>query len=190
MAKRNKPDCAGLGGRCSVVSLPLQCGVPNVLPLSRLPWFDDALFERVAKSFEDPDWADVTLHSYRVRLGRGRARFTLWRARAQAVEAEVISVPMLTLHGDDDRVILRPVVNVNSCRVSVIFRPGSAGAGSCLPLAGNIQGQLVASGASGGWRAFWLPARLQIAAPGRCHEVLFRGRVIPAAGCPQRCRSA
>lgn len=97
MAKRNKPDCAGLGGRCSVVSLPLQCGVPNVLPLSRLPWFDDALFERVAKSFE--------------------------LARKQ-VEAEVISMPTPTLHGDDDRVILRPVVNVNSCRVSVIFRPG------------------------------------------------------------------
>ena len=30
-------------------------------------WFDEATFERVAKSFENPDWADVTLHSYRSR---------------------------------------------------------------------------------------------------------------------------
>lgn len=30
-------------------------------------WFDDALFERVAESFANPDWSDVTLHSYRSR---------------------------------------------------------------------------------------------------------------------------
>jgi len=29
--------------------------------------FDDATFERVAASFDNPDWADVTLHSYRSR---------------------------------------------------------------------------------------------------------------------------
>jgi pimeloyl-ACP methyl ester carboxylesterase len=30
-------------------------------------WFDEATFERVAASFENPDWIDVTLHSYRSR---------------------------------------------------------------------------------------------------------------------------
>jgi pimeloyl-ACP methyl ester carboxylesterase len=30
-------------------------------------WFDDADFDRVAASFENPDWLDVTLHSYRSR---------------------------------------------------------------------------------------------------------------------------
>ncbi len=30
-------------------------------------WFDDATFERVAKSFHNPDWLDVTLHSYQSR---------------------------------------------------------------------------------------------------------------------------
>jgi pimeloyl-ACP methyl ester carboxylesterase len=30
-------------------------------------WFDDATFERVAASFDNPDWIDVTLHSYRSR---------------------------------------------------------------------------------------------------------------------------
>lgn len=30
-------------------------------------WFDEATFARVAASFDNPDWADVTLHSYRAR---------------------------------------------------------------------------------------------------------------------------
>jgi pimeloyl-ACP methyl ester carboxylesterase len=30
-------------------------------------WFDEATFDRVAKSFQNPDWVDVTLHSYRSR---------------------------------------------------------------------------------------------------------------------------
>jgi pimeloyl-ACP methyl ester carboxylesterase len=32
-------------------------------------WFDDATFERVAASFDNPDWVEVTLHSYRSRWG-------------------------------------------------------------------------------------------------------------------------
>jgi pimeloyl-ACP methyl ester carboxylesterase len=30
-------------------------------------WLDDATFERMAASFDNPDWVDVTLHSYRSR---------------------------------------------------------------------------------------------------------------------------
>lgn len=30
-------------------------------------WFDDVTFDRVAASFDNPDWVDVTLHSYRSR---------------------------------------------------------------------------------------------------------------------------
>ena len=30
-------------------------------------WFDEATFRHVAKSFDNPDWVDVTLHSYRSR---------------------------------------------------------------------------------------------------------------------------
>jgi pimeloyl-ACP methyl ester carboxylesterase len=32
-------------------------------------WFDDVLFDQVARSFENPDWVEVTLHSYRSRWG-------------------------------------------------------------------------------------------------------------------------
>jgi hypothetical protein len=30
-------------------------------------WFDEATFAATARSFENRDWADITLHSYRVR---------------------------------------------------------------------------------------------------------------------------
>lgn len=30
-------------------------------------WFDEATFDKVAASFDNPDWVDVTLHSYRAR---------------------------------------------------------------------------------------------------------------------------
>jgi len=30
-------------------------------------WFDYGAFDRVAASFDNPDWVDVTLHSYRSR---------------------------------------------------------------------------------------------------------------------------
>ncbi len=30
-------------------------------------WFDEATFQRVAASWDNPDWMDVTLHSYRAR---------------------------------------------------------------------------------------------------------------------------
>jgi hypothetical protein len=30
-------------------------------------WFDGVAFDRVAESFDNPDWVDVTLHSYRSR---------------------------------------------------------------------------------------------------------------------------
>jgi hypothetical protein len=33
-------------------------------------WFSDAAFETTAASFEKPDWAEITLHSYRVRWAR------------------------------------------------------------------------------------------------------------------------
>lgn len=69
-------------------------------------WFDDTLFERVAGSFENPDWPDVTLHSYRVRWGEADPDPNYAELARRQVEAETISVPTLVLHGDDDRVVL------------------------------------------------------------------------------------
>ena len=55
---------------------------------------DDAEFERTAVSFDNPDWADVTLHSYRSRWGHAAGDPCVCRARsalrpgAQAARAD------------------------------------------------------------------------------------------------------
>ncbi|WP_245481598.1 alpha/beta hydrolase [Mesorhizobium sp. M7A.F.Ca.CA.004.11.2.1] len=68
-------------------------------------WFDDAIFDGVASSFENPDWADVTLHSYRVRWEEAEPdpRYAELARRQAAVK--IITVPILTLHGGADRVV-------------------------------------------------------------------------------------
>lgn len=69
-------------------------------------WFDDATFAAVARAFENPDWADVTLHSYRVRW-EGAERDPVHAALSRrALEARQIHVPTLTIQGGDDRCIL------------------------------------------------------------------------------------
>ena len=67
-------------------------------------WFDEATFRRVAASFDNPDWVDVTLHSYRAR----------WEVaapdpRSEWLETEIkaattLSLPTLFIKGDADGV--------------------------------------------------------------------------------------
>ncbi|WP_292302545.1 alpha/beta hydrolase [Mesorhizobium sp.] len=68
-------------------------------------WFDDELFDKVAASFENPDWVEVTLHSYRVRWDEAEHDPRYAELARRQVTAKAISVPTLTLHGDDDRVV-------------------------------------------------------------------------------------
>jgi len=72
-------------------------------------WFaayrpDDAEFERTAASFDNPDWADITLHSYRVRWGHaeGDPRYAALESRFDPAPRQ--RVPTLTLHGALDPV--------------------------------------------------------------------------------------
>jgi pimeloyl-ACP methyl ester carboxylesterase len=68
-------------------------------------WFDESAFAITARSFENPDWADITLHSYRVRWDEARPdpRYTELELQQQAVTA--ISVPTLLIHGAEDRCV-------------------------------------------------------------------------------------
>jgi pimeloyl-ACP methyl ester carboxylesterase len=69
-----------------------------------LGWFDEATFCKVAKSFDNPDWVDVTLHSYRSR----------WESaapdpRSEWLETKIkatteLSLPTLFIKGDVDGV--------------------------------------------------------------------------------------
>jgi pimeloyl-ACP methyl ester carboxylesterase len=66
--------------------------------------FDDATYASTAKSFDNPDFVDVVIHSYRHRFGyaAGDAAF---EAIEQLLAAQpIIDVPSIVLHGTDDGV--------------------------------------------------------------------------------------
>lgn len=67
-------------------------------------WFDDATFDRVAKSFENPDWLGVTLHSYRVRWEEAEpdARSLWLEEKVKATRS--LSLPAIFIHGTEDGV--------------------------------------------------------------------------------------
>jgi pimeloyl-ACP methyl ester carboxylesterase len=62
--------------------------------------FDDATFERSAKSFDNPDHVAIVIHNYRWRLGlaEGEAKYDEHEKRLAG--APVITVPTITLEGD------------------------------------------------------------------------------------------
>src|SRR5262249_6179856 len=66
--------------------------------------FDEATFERTATSFDNPDFVDVVIHSYRHRHGNapGDPRFDGIERRL--AERPPIVVPSAILHGAEDGV--------------------------------------------------------------------------------------
>jgi pimeloyl-ACP methyl ester carboxylesterase len=66
--------------------------------------FDDATFERSAVAFDNPDYVDVVIHSYRHRFGLadGDPRYADLQRRLAALP--VITVPTITLDGAGDGV--------------------------------------------------------------------------------------
>lgn len=67
-------------------------------------WFDEAEFAATAEAFDNPDWLDVTLHSYRHRWGHalGDPHYAADIAALQPLP--VIANPMLVIHGAADSV--------------------------------------------------------------------------------------
>ncbi|MET2829266.1 alpha/beta fold hydrolase [Mesorhizobium shangrilense] len=64
--------------------------------------FSDAEFERTAASFDNPDWADVVLHSYRVRWGLAPTDPALANIERRLTQRPEISVPTMVIHGGAD----------------------------------------------------------------------------------------
>jgi len=67
--------------------------------------FDETVFQRTAPSFANPDFVDVSVHSYRHRYGNapGDPRYDDTEARLARLPS--IRVPTIALHGSDDDVI-------------------------------------------------------------------------------------
>jgi pimeloyl-ACP methyl ester carboxylesterase len=62
--------------------------------------FDDATFAASAAAFDNPDFVDVVIHSYRVRYGYVPGDSTLAAIEAKLAAAPKISVPAITLQGE------------------------------------------------------------------------------------------
>ncbi|WP_127502766.1 alpha/beta fold hydrolase [Actinoplanes solisilvae] len=64
--------------------------------------FGRAELDRAAAAFENPDYVDVVLHSYRHRLGHAEGAPAYARAEAQLARTPPITVPAVTLDGTAD----------------------------------------------------------------------------------------
>jgi len=69
-------------------------------------WFSDADFERTAKSFENPDWPEITWHSYSVRWGEADKDPRYCALDRRVREAQSIAIPTLMIQGGSDAVNL------------------------------------------------------------------------------------
>ena len=62
--------------------------------------FDDAVFDRTAASFNNPDHVAIVIHNYRWRLGLAEGEAKYDDLEKRLARAPVISVPTITLEGD------------------------------------------------------------------------------------------
>ena len=84
----------------------------NRRPFCRLLWelwspnyrFDDATYERTAASFDNPDFVEVVIQSYRHRYGAAPGDPALEEIEAQLALQPSITVPTMSLHGECDGV--------------------------------------------------------------------------------------
>jgi len=96
--------------------------------------FDDATFERTAASFDNPDFVDIVIHSYRHRHGNAPSDPRFDAIEHRLAQRPPITVPTVVLHGGDDGVSLRR----HTERELALFPAGTArrvvtGAGHFLP---------------------------------------------------------
>lgn len=66
--------------------------------------FDDATFEATANSFDNPDFVDVTIQSYRHRYGNAPGDPAFDALEQRLAERPAITVPTIVLHGACDGV--------------------------------------------------------------------------------------
>ena len=84
----------------------------NRFALCRLLWrlwsptwrFDDATFARTAAAFDNPDFVDVVIHSYRHRFALAPGDPAALAVEQQLAAQPAITVPTINLHGADDGV--------------------------------------------------------------------------------------
>jgi pimeloyl-ACP methyl ester carboxylesterase len=68
--------------------------------------FEEHGFEATAASWDNPDWAEVTIHSYSQRWGEAEVDPDLADLEEELAKGPKIAVPTIVLHGEDDRATL------------------------------------------------------------------------------------
>jgi pimeloyl-ACP methyl ester carboxylesterase len=68
--------------------------------------FDDETFERSAASFDNPDFVDVVIHSYRHRFGLVPGDPAVAHIEARLAAQAPITTPAITIDGDEDGVLI------------------------------------------------------------------------------------
>ncbi len=84
----------------------------NRREIARLLWqmwsptwqFDDATFDRSAAAFDNPDFVDVVIHSYRHRYALVEGDPSVQAIEEQLAQQPEISIPSITIDGDTDGV--------------------------------------------------------------------------------------
>lgn len=78
--------------------------------------FDDETFARSAAAFDNPDYVEVVIHSYRHRLGHTPGYPQYEALERKLASRPVISVPTITLDGDSDGVVPATDGTANAAR--------------------------------------------------------------------------
>jgi pimeloyl-ACP methyl ester carboxylesterase len=98
--------------------------------------FSDATYEKTAPSFDNPDFVDVVIHSYRHRLGNAPGEPRLLDMEKKLAERPRIEAPTVVLYGADDLLGRGPAEATTAERATFPKLVGHrlvAGAGHFLP---------------------------------------------------------
>ncbi len=96
--------------------------------------FDAAAYNNTAQSFENPDFVEVVIHSYRHRYGYAPGDPALESIERALAQQPVIQVPAITLHGADDGVAPPPATDPDSSQFTSRYeRRVLAGVGHNIP---------------------------------------------------------
>jgi pimeloyl-ACP methyl ester carboxylesterase len=72
--------------------------------------FTDETFDRTASAFDNPDFVDVVIHSYRHRIGNAPGEPRFQEMERRLADRPKVNVPVITLYGADDG-IARPAAD-------------------------------------------------------------------------------
>ena len=97
--------------------------------------FTDETYNRTAPSFDNPDFVDVVVHSYRHRIGNAPGEPRFMEMERKLAERPKITVPTITLYGADDGIARPAAENPNERNQipGLVARRVIAGAGHFLP---------------------------------------------------------